>query len=111
VVLAVLMVLLEQLLPAQQEPLLQELTDLLPPELQVVLQLDTWLPQQVGLFNIIVPMGRIQPLLVLVEILVPVFTVNQQDIPVVQEQQELQGQMVLQDLPLQLGWQERYLLL
>jgi hypothetical protein len=56
-------------------------------------------------------MGRIQPLLVLVEILVPVFTVNQQDIPVVQEQQELQGQMVLQDLPLQLGWQERYLLL
>jgi hypothetical protein len=111
VVLAVLMALLEQLLPAQQEPLLQELTDLLPPELQVVPRLDTWLPQQVGLFNIIVPMGRIQPLLVLVEILVPVFTVNQQDIPVVQEQQELQEPMVLRDLPPQLDWQERYLLL
>jgi hypothetical protein len=74
----------------------------------VVLQLDTWLPQQVGLFNIIVPMGRIQPLLVLVEILVPVFTVNQQDIPVVQEQQELQGQMVLLELPLQLDWLEQF---
>jgi hypothetical protein len=84
--------------------------DLLSPELQVEHQLVLWQLQQVGLFNIIAPMGRMQPLLVLVELLVPVFTVNQPDIPAVPEQQELRGQMVLQGPPLQLGWQERYLL-
>jgi hypothetical protein len=34
--------------------------------------------------------------------------VNQPDIPVVPEQQELQGQMVLLELPLQLDWLEQF---
>jgi hypothetical protein len=81
---------------------------LLPEEL-VEHQLDTWQPQQLGMVKII-PMGIMQHHLVPEAIIAPVCMVRDKDIPVVRETKELLEPMVLREQPLQLDWQEQYLL-